>query len=73
MQCYNCDDTNEGDELLVCDRCFVNAVHHLCDPALRRRMPPDHTPWFCHMCRMSPMEWYRENRVGDEDDGDFEI
>ena len=47
--CYNCDQTEDGDIVLICDRCEANACHIECDPALRGREPRG--DWYCHFCR----------------------
>ena len=49
--CYNCEETEEGDIVLICDRCEVNACHLDCDHSLRGVMPEG--DWYCHFCRWS--------------------
>ena len=34
-ECYICDETNEGDTVLICDQCLVHACHPSCDDRLR--------------------------------------
>lgn len=39
-ECENCDSTEIGDDIIVCDRCLVNASHVECDIALGGITPP---------------------------------
>jgi len=47
--CYNCDHTDDGDIVLICDRCEANACHISCDPSLHGAEPVG--DWYCHFCR----------------------
>ena len=50
-ECYICDETNEGDTVLICDQCLVHACHPSCDDRLRGRIPGERETWLCHFCR----------------------
>jgi hypothetical protein len=47
--CYNCDHTDDGDIVLICDRCEAHACHVECDDTLHGVAPPG--DWHCHFCR----------------------
>ena len=47
---YMCERTNEGDEVLICDRCEVYACHMRCDPRLRGVVLGEEEEWVCHFC-----------------------
>ena len=39
--CYLCEETEEGDTVIICDGCEVHACHVGCDPRLAGRVPRD--------------------------------